>query len=430
MKWDETIKDKLKTYESSLPEGGLDDFMARLDESRAKLDESRVPSGRRRIAPVVWVSVPAFAAALTAVLLVSHHGPGIGTGVESQQYVSENGSAAEQVDIVEQTAPVQIPADPVKTPDYVAQTVKKPKPQLQQQPQPQPQQQPEPQPENTDMPVIESEPQPEVTDMPVMVVNDNTAAYAGNTDPVSADRAHRPIVPQTLEPVPFPDDEPVRQTPEFKFKALPTMAGALGCGLLAAVLPVATAVTDSKTERTLYVKTDSYNYKAHVSSSSKDYTESHNRPVKAGLSLRVPFSERFSVVSGVDYSLYNSNINNAEQKVQYLGIPARLDWAIVPNRRIGIYIGAGASADFCIAAQQKGESVKKDGITFSLLAAGGAQYNITKSVSLFLEPTLSWRIPSSNTALQTYRSSHPLMFSLSTGLRYTLSGNRKRTALL
>ena len=46
--------------------------------------------------------------------------------------------------------------------------------------------------------------------------------------------------------------------------------------------------------------------------------------------------------------------------------------------------------------------------------------NLTQMVGLFVEPQLSWRIPTNNDVLQTYRTRYPCMFSVSAGVRINL----------
>lgn len=153
----------------------------------------------------------------------------------------------------------------------------------------------------------------------------------------------------------------------------------------------------------------------------------HSMPLRVGLSLRYPFSNRWSLTTGLDYSLYSSETEFSlsgihRQKAHYLGLPLRADYTITRNRWMDVYLGAGASVDVCIAANEDGMQLNKDGVRFSLMTAGGVQFNITRSLGLYLEPTLSWNIPPSGNTLDTYRSKHPLMFSLSTGFRITLNG--------
>ena len=51
--------------------------------------------------------------------------------------------------------------------------------------------------------------------------------------------------------------------------------------------------------------------------------------------------------------------------------------------------------------------------------------NVTERLGIYLEPELSWMIPADNPAgvtytPVTYRSEHPVMFSIATGIRINL----------
>ena len=144
-----------------------------------------------------------------------------------------------------------------------------------------------------------------------------------------------------------------------------------------------------------------------------------------------------------------TEVGEKEQLVQYLGIPLRLDWSLAKNNWLDVYVGAGAQADYCIGAtltdmrigkQRDVETLERDGFVFSLLGAGGIQLNANKRIGLYIEPEFVWtggkpskteevvipgrgrvEIPTEeSTGLQTYRTEHPFMFSISTGLRINL----------
>jgi RNA polymerase sigma-70 factor (ECF subfamily) len=185
----------------------------------------------------------------------------------------------------------------------------------------------------------------------------------------------------------------------------------------------------------------------------------HPALFKGGLSVGVPLADRLKIVTGLEYSRYRSDfgwhfsggttVGEKRQVVRYLGVPLRLDWSLAKNHMFDVYVGAGAQADYCIGADlidsrtkeaHRIDAVKRDGFVFSLLAAGGIQVNVHKLIGLYLEPELVWTggkptkaeenyypwyvsglLPGpDNTKLQTYRTEHPFMFSVSTGLRINL----------
>ena len=154
-------------------------------------------------------------------------------------------------------------------------------------------------------------------------------------------------------------------------------------------------------------------------------SHTHCFPFKGGLSVGIPVAERLKVTTGLEYTLYQSSFTytlsgEKKQFAHYLGIPVRLDWTLANNRWLDVYLGGGIEGDYCIGATLAGESIKRDGFSFSLLGAGGIQLNITKNIGLYVEPELSWTIPSESRVLETWRSEYPFMFSVATGLRINL----------
>ena len=109
-----------------------------------------------------------------------------------------------------------------------------------------------------------------------------------------------------------------------------------------------------------------------------------------------------------------------KQTAHYLGIPVRMDWVFASGRLLDVYVGGGLKGDTCLGVTLAGETIPKDGLSLSLLGAGGVQMNVIKHLGLYVEPELSWRIPSEKNILQTYRSQHPLMFSVTAGLRINM----------
>lgn len=155
--------------------------------------------------------------------------------------------------------------------------------------------------------------------------------------------------------------------------------------------------------------------------------DTYRMPMRMGLSLRIPFARRWSLTTGLEYQLYSSDLGYSltgthRQRAHYLGLPLRADYTIAAGRWMDVYVGAGASVDYCVAASDSGRRTDGDGVGLSLEAAGGIQFNLTRNLGLFLDPTLSWNTPVGHSVLSTYRSEHPIMFSVSSGIRVTLNG--------
>ncbi|MCR4569236.1 MAG: porin family protein, partial [Bacteroidales bacterium] len=156
---------------------------------------------------------------------------------------------------------------------------------------------------------------------------------------------------------------------------------------------------------------------------SGNYT--HYLPVKAGISARIPLTERLSVTTGLQYALYISKFTYSlsgekMQYAHYLGVPARLDWTFASNRWLDVYAGAGMEVEMCMGATLAEKKLIRDPLCLSLLGAAGIQLNLSKRIGLYLEPELSWSVPSANWELDNYRRTHPLVFTVATGIRINI----------
>ena len=147
-------------------------------------------------------------------------------------------------------------------------------------------------------------------------------------------------------------------------------------------------------------------------------------PLKTGVSVKFPIYENLSITTGLNYTLYLSRISYnlsgvKKQSVQYLGIPVRLDGILASNRWFDVYVGGGLEADYCLKAVRGGEAIPKGGFVFSLLGAGGIQFNVSDRLGIYVEPEINLALPSE--APETYMTKHTVSFQLSTGIRINIS---------
>ena len=143
----------------------------------------------------------------------------------------------------------------------------------------------------------------------------------------------------------------------------------------------------------------------------------HHMPLKAGLSVRTPVSDKLYLTTGLDYSRYASvytysQSGEIKEFERYLGIPLRLDWVFASSKMFDLYAGAGVQAEWCLAGSE--------GFSTSLLGASGIQFNLTDWLGVYVEPQLSWKMTLDKPTATTYRSEHPLMFAVATGIRLTI----------
>ena len=165
----------------------------------------------------------------------------------------------------------------------------------------------------------------------------------------------------------------------------------------------------------------------------------HRQPVRFAIEAELMLNKRLGLVSGLCYTRLVSDLTSGGenyyhtvQKLDYLGIPLRLNWHLLDSRAFTFYAGVGAMAEKCIAGSAmtsyslygqslQGErlSVMDQPLVFSLDASLGLGIGLWNSASLVIEPGLSWHIPDGGTLRNIYRD-RPLNFSLSIALRYRL----------
>lgn len=382
--WEDIIKNRLEGYESPLPEGSLAGF-------HAKREAKRSPASRKAV-PWIWGMSTAIAAGIAAVLLLNR------TGVQEDiiRVVEQVPAPIAMVDEITQIDNQQVDEPRLDKPQFDKPRDEAPKFTPFDNPAPVPQ---------TDIAFTEEE--------PIVPKEDSTALENPDNQIIIAPEQIPSIISDT-------DRRPV------KTKVAPAAASVAGGGLLTAGLT--SLIKKNNTVPQTTEPGAEPNPGANIPNIDlKPGSYSHSFPFKAGLSVRIPLSDRLSITSGLEYSLYKSTLKSDtesyKQTVHYLGIPVRLDWRLAQNRWLDVYLGAGVQGDFCIAASLDNNKIAKDGINFSLLGAGGIQFNFTKRIGLYLEPQLSWLIPSDGSVLETYRTNRPLNFSLVTGLRISL-GNR------
>lgn len=153
----------------------------------------------------------------------------------------------------------------------------------------------------------------------------------------------------------------------------------------------------------------------------------HNMPVSYGLSARFTLTKRFSLNTGLNYTLYTSSrtrkysdgsVENDRQSVHYLGIPLRADWMLIDRPRFGMYIGVGTQVDKCIYAKVGDERLYEDAFLWSLGGALGVQYNLTPALSLYAEPELASNFGYSR--IYTHRDDAQFVVTARFGLRVNL----------
>lgn len=395
-KWEDIVKDKLEAPDGILPESVLDEFHSRLE----------APANKQKAFPWVWVAIPALAAGLAAILLLrnpSVHSGGVQIVPQPTAPVAvvtvdedESGTTTETETTTETTGSIS-PADSVKPADSI---------------------------DSTD--AVESSDDKESADAKDSADSTDSTESDDSTDSAdsgdsngsnntddSADSVNPeggkvdtvdPIGPDFTSPV-IP---PQTKGNKVQIKVGPAAGIVSGGGLLAAaVTPFIGGGNSSSGEHGPF-----------MGDPRDKLVEDpvHYFPIRVGLSAGIPISDRWFVSTGLNYSLYLSSFNykiagKTTQAVHYLGIPVKINWIMASNDLFDVYLGGGVEGDKCLG---------EDGFSLWLQGAGGIQMNLNPLLGIYLEPELSWRIPTGTPKLETYRSAHPLMFTVSGGLRFNI----------
>lgn len=398
--WEEIIKERLKGREAPLPEGSLAEF-------RAKMDGSASSTSSHRRFPLVWIAAAAVAAGIAAIIFL--HRPAAPSGNELVPAQPGNPVATVSGEIhVAPDAEAAVPDLPAVAPVPATNSVRVRTAPVRV--------------EHASSEIVQPE---QLTAMAAEPGTDETAASSNKDVPVR----HQ----EKLDP-----DSDVHQgaaspfIPEYtggkavKMKVSAAAGVVEGVGLLAAV---ASGLYGVKNE---YMGPPGGNPYANPmlgglagSVLTDPVQASHSLPLKVGLSVGIPVFEQWRVTTGLDYSLYRSafiypDSGEKKQFAHYLGIPIRMDWILASNKWLDVYLGGGFEAEYCVRETFDGKRMHSNDYCLSLLGAGGIQWKFAGRAGLYLEPELSWTIPSDRKGPETYRSKNPFMFSISTGIRLNL----------
>ena len=165
----------------------------------------------------------------------------------------------------------------------------------------------------------------------------------------------------------------------------------------------------------------------------------HRLPIRAGISFTYNFNERFGIETGLSYTNLISDVREGseshyytgEQKLHYIGIPLNLKYRVFSWKRFDLYASTGALAEKCVSAkldkdfilvhQKKGsesENLSEKPMQWSVNASLGVQCNLINSMSIFVEPGISYYF-NDGTNIQTIYKEKPLNFNLNLGIRFT-----------
>lgn len=158
----------------------------------------------------------------------------------------------------------------------------------------------------------------------------------------------------------------------------------------------------------------------------------HHAPVSVGMQIAFGVAPRLSLSTGVVYTRTSSdfypyapnNDYNVHQVLHYVGIPVGLNYELWRSGGFHAYVMAGAEADFNVKNDTdedgtRKQDAKRDRVQFSGKASLGAQYDISPSVGLYIEPGAKYYFDNGSDIENTFKDKK-LNFNLQFGLRFNL----------
>ncbi|MBQ6952757.1 MAG: outer membrane beta-barrel protein [Bacteroidales bacterium] len=391
-KWEDIVKDKLEEADGTLPESVFAEFQARRSAAKSASASKRFP--------LVWLAIPAVAAGLAAILLLRQPAAVPEDGIQLIQQPSAPLAVTVDTVIVDEPMQLEPPVAQTRKHRIVKQANVQPQAVV----------------EAEDSEIIEPDEEETLSPEP------QEAETVDKSAPISSS----PFIPEKSV-----------QPKTVKMKVGLAVGAVAGGGLLAAALVPALGTgaagqsAQTINSKGLYDRADQFQMNNGTTNNGHTVEDLfkgspvHYFPLKVGLSARIPVAPKLFISTGINYSLNISTFEytlsgKRNQQAHYLGIPVRLDWVFASNRLLDVYVGGGLEGDLCVGATLGGNKISKDGFGLALQGAGGVQLNVTKHLGIYVEPQLSWQIPMNNTKLRTYRSTHPLLFTVAAGIRFNM----------
>jgi hypothetical protein len=171
----------------------------------------------------------------------------------------------------------------------------------------------------------------------------------------------------------------------------------------------------------------------------KDFSKIvHHPPVSIGLSIRKELTHTVSIESGLNYTYLYSEFENkipqqdAKLELHYLGIPVNLVVNLFGAHyaKWNMYVSAGGMVEkglFSHYVQNEymnNTSISTtfneqpiDGLQWSVQAALGIDYKISRNYRIYFEPKVSYYLD--NNQPFSSRTEHPFVPGLNAGIRYS-----------
>ena len=166
----------------------------------------------------------------------------------------------------------------------------------------------------------------------------------------------------------------------------------------------------------------------------------HRQQLRVSLGVNYEFAPRWSIGSGLTYSILRSDYTTQSgttetqtaRQLHYLGVPLNVQYQVVKWGPLSLYLNAGPMLETAVGVRVNTRSYVSGTMTldqqenvsckdwrWSLNTGAGAQLQLFRGGSLFVQPGISWHIPN-NSGVESCYSARPLAFALDFGFRINL----------
>lgn len=166
--------------------------------------------------------------------------------------------------------------------------------------------------------------------------------------------------------------------------------------------------------------------------------EHHNKPITLGLAVNKNIGEHWSLETGLQYSFLKSYFTlgtgdyrvDKVQKLHYIGIPIKLSYQFLTYKKLSAYGSVGASIQIPLYSKTNADYVV-DGasayttdwkitppVQWTVNTNIGIQYQFVPKLTLFVEPTLNWYIPTGGSIKNAW-TERPFTLTVPFGIRFT-----------
>ena len=155
-----------------------------------------------------------------------------------------------------------------------------------------------------------------------------------------------------------------------------------------------------------------------------DVIETNHHPSwSLGISIGRQIIPKTTLETGLVYTLLTSDVKMRisgikNQKIQYLGIPVKLNYQMVETQQCQLYASGGIMLERTMSAKRGDERIDIKPWQWSSNLSIGGEFNITNHLSLYIEPGVNWYF-NTDASAPSLRSESPVYFNIRGGLRYS-----------